>query len=126
MIEMRVNINYMEELPCASVVSQIIAIGRHRFTFSIHSSALHKIATVAAALRPRQQSRTEAGMRRAGIIHFVSALHSADIVDKNDVRRFVGQVQADENTHNVLDRLYVSVSALSAKTNTAWQRCAHV
>jgi hypothetical protein len=65
-------------------------------------------------------------LRRAGIIHFVSALHGADIVDKNDVRRFVGQVQADENTHNVLDRLYVSVSALSAKTNTAWQRCAHV
>lgn len=116
---MRGSINYMEELPCASVVSQIIAIGRHRFAFSIHSSALHTIATVAAALRGRQQTRTEAGMRRAGIIHFVSELHGADIVNKNNVRRFVGQVQADENTHNVLDRLYVSVSALSTKTNTA-------
>ena len=119
---MRVKINYMEELPCASVVSQIIANGRHRFAFSIHSSALHKIATVAAALRGRHQTRTEATMRRAGIIHFVSALHGADIVDKNDVRRFVGQVQADEDAHDVLDRLYVSVSALSTNTNTAWQR----
>ena len=123
MIETRVNINYIEELPCASVVSQIIAIGRHRFTFSIHSSALHKIATVAAALRPRQQSRTEAGMRRAGIIHFVSALHGADIVDKNDVRRLIGQMQADKDAHYVIDGLYVSVAELSAKNeHLFWRR----
>ena len=65
----------------------------------------------------------EPALRWEETVHFVSALHGTDVIDKNYVRRLIGQMQADKDAHYVIDGLYVSVAELSAKNeHLVWRR----